>query len=79
MFFYIPFTRVFLSVLPKNGFYEDHVMLVVILFTVRQSFPRVSCRDTPSFDTPVVTDLDELEGVRQNILKRQVFNRCVIG
>jgi hypothetical protein len=58
---------------------EDHVILVVILSTVRQSFPSqclfqcwdpytihfavintlrvilLSCRDTPSFDTPLVT------------------------
>ncbi len=29
----------FLSALPRNVFYEDHTMLVVILCTVRQSFP----------------------------------------
>ena len=37
---------------------------------------RVSCLDTPSFDTPVVTGLGE--GGRQKILIHQVFNRCVI-
>jgi hypothetical protein len=29
----------FLPVLPRNVFYEDHTMLVVIFCTVRQSFP----------------------------------------
>jgi hypothetical protein len=29
----------FLPPLPRNVFYEDHTMLVVILCTVRQSFP----------------------------------------
>ena len=37
---------------------------------------RVSNLDTPSFDVPDVTALGE--GVRQKILIRQVFNRCVI-
>ena len=37
---------------------------------------RVSFLDTPSFDTPVVTVLDE--GSRQKILIRQVFRRCII-
>jgi hypothetical protein len=36
---------------------------------------RVRHRGTPSFDTPVVTDLGE--GARQKILKHQVFNRSV--
>jgi hypothetical protein len=36
---------------------------------------RVRRRDTPSFDTPVVTDLGE--GARQKILIHQVFNRSV--
>jgi len=36
---------------------------------------RVSCGDTPSFDTPVVTGLGE--GARQQILILQVFNRSV--
>jgi hypothetical protein len=31
--------RGFLTALPRNVFYEDHAMLVVILCTVRQSFP----------------------------------------
>jgi hypothetical protein len=35
-----------------------------------------SCRDTPSFDTPLVTGYGE--GVRQKILIRQVFDRCVV-
>ncbi len=34
-----PCARGFLSALPENGFYEDHVTLVVILFTLQQSFP----------------------------------------
>jgi hypothetical protein len=36
---------------------------------------RVRHRDTPSFDTPVVTNLGE--GPRQKILIHQVFNRSV--
>ena len=36
---------------------------------------RVRRRDTPSFDTPVVTGLGE--GARQKILIHQVFNRSV--
>jgi hypothetical protein len=31
--------HVFRTVLPKNGFYSDHVMLIVILHTLRQPFP----------------------------------------
>jgi hypothetical protein len=34
-----PCTHGFLSTLSTNVFYEDHTMLVVILCTVRQSFP----------------------------------------
>ena len=52
-------------------------MLVVILCTVRQSFPcQLLFQCWASFDTPVMTGLGE--GVRQKILIRQVFNRCVI-
>ena len=34
-----PSERGFLTVLPENGFYEDHTTLVVILCTLQQSFP----------------------------------------
>ena len=37
---------------------------------------RVSCRDTPSFDTPLVTVWGERD--RQKLLILQVFDRCVI-
>ena len=50
-------------------------MSISILFAVIKTL-RVSSLDTPSFDAPVVTGLGE--GDRQEILIRQVFNRCVI-
>ena len=37
---------------------------------------RVSRRGTPSFQTPLVTDVGE--DARQKILIRQVFDRCVV-
>ena len=70
--------KIFLLFLSYLSFWVHTVWVLLsymILFAVIKTL-RVSYLDTPSFDTPVVTEL--CEGVRQKILILQVFNRCVI-